>query len=98
MLSVCAMDGTSPIYLPPPPNVSVGKGSPSSMLLAAQLVGSQLSDIISSRIYITVDLPTEVCHSVSIEHKTANVEDGACADISALRFWGDRQQLTFFLY
>ena len=42
---------------------------------------------------ITVDVLTEVCHSISIEptlqpltgeqfqHRTVNVEDGACADI-----------------
>ena len=50
---------------------------------------------------ITADLLTEVCHSVSIEptlqpltgeqlqHRTANVEDGVCADISARGFWGN---------
>ena len=57
---------------------------------------------------ITADLLTEVCHSISLEptlrtltgeqlqHRTANMEDGACADICAQGFWGDRQQLTFF--
>ena len=58
---------------------------------------------------ITADLLTEVCHSVSLEptlqpltgeqlqHRTANVEDGARADISAQGLWDDRQQLTFFI-
>ena len=101
MLSVCGTDGTS-IYLP---TVSVGKGSPSSMLLAAQLVGSQLSDM-SSGIspqtcllrYATMSIePTLLLlTSEQLQHKTASVEDGGCTDICAQGFCGDRQQLAFF--
>ena len=51
---------------------------------------------------ITADLLTEVCHNISLEptlqplrgeqlqHRTANMEVGARADINAQGFWGDR--------
>ena len=49
---------------------------------------------------LTAELLTEVCHDVEVEphlqplddetfkYKTANVEDGACLDISMSGFWG----------
>ena len=60
MLSICATDGTSPIY---PPTVSVGKGSSSRMLLAAQLVGSQHSDISSG---ISLQTCLAMCATASL--------------------------------
>ena len=49
-----------------------------------------------------------MCHNVALEpsltplsgerlrHKTANTEDGACLDIRAQGFWGERYQSAFF--
>ena len=31
-----------------------------------------------------------------LSHETSNSEDGACLDMSAQGFWGDRHQRTFF--
>ena len=56
----------------------------------------------------TANLLTEVCPNVCVEpplqaltgelmsHQTSNSEDGACLDISAQGFWGDRHQRIFF--
>ena len=56
----------------------------------------------------TATLLTEVCPNVCIEpplqaltgemllHDTSNSEDGACLDVSAQGFWGDRHQRAFF--
>ena len=56
----------------------------------------------------TACLLSEVCHNVALElspmplsgerlrHKTANTEDGACLDIRAQGFWGERHQSAFF--
>ena len=57
---------------------------------------------------ITAQLLCETSHNVSVEpelqplsgeqftHRTADVEDGACSDIKAEGFWGDRHQCSFF--
>ena len=56
----------------------------------------------------TANLLTEVCPNVCIEpplqaltgellsHETSKSEGGACLDVSAQGFWGDRHQLAFF--
>ena len=57
---------------------------------------------------VTRDLLNEVCHNVSTEpelqplsgellsHRAANTEDGACLDVKAQGFWGDRRQCANF--
>ena len=57
---------------------------------------------------LTTRLLTEVCPNVAIEpdlqpltgemlsHRTSNCEEGACLDVSAHGFWGDRHDRAFF--
>ena len=57
---------------------------------------------------LTAQLLSEACPNVSIEpdlqpltgetltYLTSNAEDGACLDVRAEGFWGDRQQSAFF--
>ena len=57
---------------------------------------------------ITAALLSEVCHKVSVEpnlqslsgeqfhYRSANVEDGACLDVSAESFWGRDRRLAYF--
>ena len=57
---------------------------------------------------ITAAFLSEICHNISIEptlqplsgeqfqYRSANVEDGACLDVSAESFWGWDRKLAYF--
>jgi len=99
MLLLYDMVGFPPIYLL---TVHVVQPSLSIILCLVQREDFHQFAITDEVRDLTADLLTEVCHNVEVEHhlqplstktfhyKTANVQDGACLDISVNGFWGGR--------